>query len=239
MPLLGFVKENWTLLGGLSAVIAAIIGWIVTFLGWRRARRDNEALERQKFEQSLHLEREKFVTSLNLDKKRAELKFVSDQIQFLYGPLFSLDLASSVAYKSYSELFAPSVEAYIEGIPRTPEELHAWRTWMSEVMMPLNLIMEKTIIENGHLIEGDAMPESFQKFLSHVASYKTVLKKWAEAKQDSSLDKLTEKDHLASTIFPKDFHADIKKAFDALRGRQIELLSVTKDTATPAGLMLS
>lgn len=230
------VKNNWIYIGSLAGGIAVVIGWLLTFLGWRNVRQNNETLEKLKFDQSLRLERAKFIASLNLDKKRNELKFVSDQIQNLYGPLFALDLASAVAYNSYSELFAPKIEAYIEGIPRTPEELQAWRTWMREVMMPLNLNMEKAIIEHGHLIEGDAMPDSFQKFLGHVASYKTVLKKWEEAEEDGTIGTLTEKDHLASSIFPRSFRDDVRQTFEKLRARQVQLLSITGDTAIPAEL---
>src|SRR5256885_17037134 len=101
--MIGFVesiKNNWSYLVGIAAVVAAIVGWLVTLHGWKRVHKNNETLERQKFDQSLKLEEEKFIASLNLDKKRAELKFVSDQIQFLYGPLFALDRASEIAFKS-------------------------------------------------------------------------------------------------------------------------------------------
>jgi hypothetical protein len=225
-----FLHDNWTYLAGCGAIVAASIGWILTVVGWARVHRNNLAIETKKFEAGLKLEREKFRASLNLDKKRAELKFVSDQIQLLYGPLFSLGNASELAFGAFMKLNAHGRTAFFDGTERSSQELANWRTWISAVMMPLNLRMEQAIIENSHLIDGPSMPEGFQDFLSHVASYKAVLRKWEDAKSDRSIDQLTEADHTPVMNFPRHFHEHIRTTFSRLRAQQLELLSVTEDT---------
>jgi hypothetical protein len=222
-----FLTENWTSLAAFGTVLAAAVGWLLTYLGWSEVHKNNLDLEERKLSANLRLEEEKFRTSLNLDKKRAELKFVSEQIQLLYGPLFSLRSASQIAFLAFMELHASDRNAFFDGKKRSKSELEAWRIWMSEVMMPLNLRMEKAIIENSHLIVGPSMPNSFQAFLGHVASYKVVLKKWDEARSNNVLDALTEADHVAITNFPSEMTAEIAAAFAQLRTKQLELLSVT------------
>jgi hypothetical protein len=73
------------------------------------------------------------------------------------------------------------------------------------------------------------MPESFQNFLSHVASYKAVTKAWEEAEKAEKLDALGEKDHVGVVKFPNQFHDDVEAAYVALRKRQLELISITTE----------
>jgi hypothetical protein len=223
-----FIKDNWTYLASLSAGVAVAVGWAVTYVGWRKAHENNMNLEKFKFDASLKVEQKKLIDSLNLDKTRAELKFVSDQIQFLYGPLFAAGRASGIAFSSFMHRYAPNRDAYFDGAKRTQEELQIWRLWMIEVMMPLNLAMERAIIQNGHLMVGASMPRSFQDLLSHVASYKAVLRVWEDAKRDGTLADLTEEDHVSVINYPVQFERDV--AFDALRARQRKLITMTQRT---------
>lgn len=226
-----FVTQNQLLLTGVGATLTAIVGWALTYFGWSRTYKNSLDIENNKFAATLSLESEKYNASLNLEKRRAELKFVSEQIQFLYGPLFSLGNASRLAFKAFSDKHAPDRDFVFDGTKMSFEELRTWRLWMTEVMMPLNLRMEKAIIENSHLIDGPTMPASFQDFLVHVASYKAVLKNWEDAKVAGTLDKLTEDDHVAVVNFPTRIEKDINATFAKLRQKQLDLLSITKEVS--------
>jgi hypothetical protein len=210
--LTAFFADNRLFIAALGAVAAAIVGWVFTYLGWTKTHQN----------------------SLDLDKRRAELKFVSDQIQFLYGPLFSLGNASRVAIEAFAQKHAPGRNSVFDGSKKTPEEYHAWRTWMTQVMMPLNLRMEHAIIENSHLIDGPTMPDSFQVFLGHVAAYKAVLKNWEDSKAAGTLDMLTDLDHVSVVNFPKEFERDVEASFVKLRAKQLDLLSITEGQAATA-----
>jgi hypothetical protein len=159
-----------------------------------------------------------YATGIKLESRKERLKFISDQLQYLYGPLYSLRHASGVAWKLFRERCPRGTPCTLFGTqpPPTDEELQAWRLWMNEVFMPLNLKTEKVIIENAHLIEGASMPESFKEFLAHVEIYKVVLKKW-------SCNDFSE--HASSyTTFPEYFEKDVSEAYNNLKQKQATLL---------------
>jgi hypothetical protein len=170
-----------------AAILVALVGYIVTY-----------------------------ANNVRLENRKAQIKFISDQVQYLYGPLFSLNAASREAWESFRSRCRPKGAFFSEG-PDAPSdhELEQWRLWMSEVFMPMNLKMEKVIIENVHLIEGATMPKSFLELLAHVEVYKTVIKKWEN--QDFS-------EHTSYFNFPENFDADVAKTFTFLKRRQAALI---------------
>jgi hypothetical protein len=86
---------------------------------------------------------------------------------------------------------------------------------MAEIFMPINLRMEKAIIENAHLIEGAEIPQEFLAFLAHIEVYKAVIKKWERG--DFS-------EHTAYENFPEQFRPIVAKTYKALKKRQAELI---------------
>src|SRR5208283_2687448 len=119
-----------------------------------------------------------YANNVRIENRKERLKFISNQLQYLYGPLYSLSNASDVAWKTFRSRCRPGGAFFSTQPPPSEEELQQWRLWMTEVFMPINLKMEKAIIENSHLIEGNITPRSFQEFLAHVEVYKAVIKKW-------------------------------------------------------------
>jgi hypothetical protein len=157
-----------------------------------------------------------YLNSVRLENRKSRLKYISDQIQYLYGPLFSLTQASGRAWVSFRSRCRPGKAFFGQGSPPTEGELKEWRLWMSEVFMPLNLQMEKVIIENAHLIEGAGMPKSFQELLAHVEVYRAVLKKW-------ELNDVSE--HASYLNFPADLSSYVGTVFAALLERQTRIIN--------------
>ena len=58
------------------------------------------------------------------------------------------------------------------------EEAEAWRLWMREVFMPLNLEMEALILKHSDLLAEAEMPKILLDLSAHIAGYKPVLKSW-------------------------------------------------------------
>ena len=85
--------------------------------------------------------------------------------------------------------------------------------------MPLNLQMEKTIIENAHLIEGRDMPPPFLALLSHVEVYKITIRKWREGDYSQ---------HTAYINFPISFEKYVVDTFYRLKHRQARLMDSSK-----------
>jgi hypothetical protein len=157
----------------------------------------------------------KYFYDRHIERKRAEVKYVSDQIQHLYGPLYAIIAASKAAWATFRQRYRPHGAFFVPGDPPTEAELIAWRHWMAEVFMPLNRMIVDLILKNTHLIEGAEFPESFSAIISHVKPYEIVLTKWE--KGDFS-------EHTAYTNYPSDLDRYVSDTFCGLKTRQNNLL---------------
>lgn len=158
----------------------------------------------------------KYINDVIIAQRKDRLERVNQQLKNLYGPLYAINEASQVAWKEFRLIYRPGKSFFGTQPPPNNEELKAWQLWMSEVFMPLNLKMEKIIVENGDLIIEKEMPEYFIKFCAHVAAYKPVIKKW-------ELGDYSE--HTSFSNFPEGFREHIKKSFQHLKNEQSRLLS--------------
>jgi hypothetical protein len=163
--------------------------------------------------------------NIRLEKRKAELKFISDQLQYLYGPMMALSHAARQAWGKFREECRPSGPFFDEFDPPTKEELEKWRLWMSEVFMPINLKMEKIIIENAHLLDSKSMPSSFQLLLAHIATYRAVMKKWHDCpiSSDTSFDEIVSQ-NTARLNFPRQLDSEVTEIFNKLKDRQSKLI---------------
>src|SRR5207244_3283355 len=164
------------------------------------------------------------------------LKYVSDQLQFLYGPLFALNTAGDRAVgelrrRKGSRFFFEPGGRYSES------DIREYRLWMTEVFMPINLKIERTITENAHLIEGSTMPESFGDMLAHIASYKATIKTWPDNPPSGEIDyDDAVLQNTALLPYPPNFPGAIDETFNRLKGRQARLLGVLGSHAQGAAL---
>src|SRR5215467_30025 len=92
--------------------------------------------------------------------------------------LYTLWTAQIPSLGGPSERFIGRAGVIFVPIQITPKDLEAWRLWMKEVFMPVNIRMETIVIENAHLIIDGKMPECFLDLAAHLAVYKAVIKKW-------------------------------------------------------------
>jgi hypothetical protein len=159
----------------------------------------------------------KYWNEIQLEKRKAEIKYVSDQIQYLYGPLYGLCAANQTAWETFMDEFRPEGAPFFpeEGSP-TEEELLAWRRWTKEVFMPLNRAILEVILTNTHLIEDKEFPEPFSEFISHVKPYEVVLAKW----QDNDFS-----EHTAYSNYPEEINDYVQEKFSFLKKRQVKLLA--------------
>ena len=158
--------------------------------------------------------------NLRLERKKSEIKLVSDQLEKLYGPLFSLTKASGAAWGSFRSRFRPNSDIFSEIDPPNAEELREWRLWMNEVFMPLNLKIENAIVSNSHLIEGPEMPKPFLDFLAHVEVWKAVFTKWTAAKIE---------EHRSHIRYPSEFKVYVYDTFARLKAKQNKLIGIQSD----------
>ena len=83
--------------------------------------------------------------------------------------------------------------------------------------MPINLKIEKTIVENSHLIDGSEMPKEFRDVLVHVEAYKTTIKRWEE-------NDFTR--HTSYNNYPVNFLVLVSKTYADLKRTQAKMIGM-------------
>src|SRR6195952_1409638 len=146
-----------------------------------------------------------YVVNFATERREVELTHINAQIEHLYGPLYSLSEANDRAWKAYSnEYWNERLQArrgYFnlnDSDPPTKEQISSWRAWMTNVFQPLNLQMEKIIIENAQLAQGGHVHPVFEQLVAHTEAYKVTIKSWENEKSLSPL----RKDNTALIDFP-------------------------------------
>lgn len=120
-----------------------------------------------------------YLNSLRLQRRADNLRFVSAQIDELYGPLYVITqtgqmLFATLQVKRHRE--GRSMED--TGAPAPSRTRTDWHIWVEQVFMPLNEQLEQVLINKAHLIIEDEMPQCLKLFMAHSAGYKAVIKKW-------------------------------------------------------------
>ena len=119
-----------------------------------------------------------YVNNLRLVKRADKLKFVTAQIDELYGPLYVITQAGQILYQALqAKSLRQSRTVTDDDSPEPSEAVSDWRIWIEDVFQPLNEQLEHVIINKAHLIIEKEMPNCLLRFLAHSAGYKAVIKK--------------------------------------------------------------
>ena len=155
--------------------------------------------------------------NLRIDQRKARLDRVNRQLGELYGPLLALSAAGAMAWLQFRSAYRPGLQPFWGTEPPTEDEAAAYRLWMKEVFMPLNLRMEAAVIEKADLLEELEMPPVLLALCAHVAAYKATLKRWelGESSEDRGL-----------VNFPTGLHEYAAGEFARLKRTQNELLGL-------------
>lgn len=165
----------------------------------------------------------KYINDLAIARRKDKLERINSQLKNLYGPLYATGKASEIAWKAFRTRYRPGKSFFGSEPPPSDEELAAWRLWMAEVFMPLNLRLEKTIVENGDLILEEHMPECFLSLCAHVAAYKPVMKNWQSGEYS---------EHISSSNYPTDLLKYVESSYFELKRRQAALLGASSSKET-------
>ena len=168
-----------TLITTTAAVMLAFLGYIVTYLN-----------------------------NLQLSRRKDRLERVNKQLSELYGPMFSLTHASSIAWKWFREAHSAEAEA-------TADDLKEWRLWMSVVFMPQNEKLYDIILNKSDLLIETAMPQSLLDFCAHTVALQAVLEKWKNG--DYS-------EHYPVARYPRDIDQYARESYTMLKAEQSKLL---------------
>src|ERR1043166_3187328 len=161
----------------------------------------------------------KYANDIAGARRKDRLERLNLQLRGLYGPLYAFDKATNIAWLAFRSTYRPNVPYFDIVDQPTEQDLAAWRLWMSEVFMPLNLQMEKAIVENADLIIENEMPASFINLIAHIAAYKPVLQKWRAG--DFS-------EHLSMSAYPEDLAQYVEAGYLSLKNERAALLGKLK-----------
>ena len=119
-----------------------------------------------------------YANNLRLTRRKERLDLINKRIDDFYGPLY---VCSQVGYMAWRALLDKNKREglfFDEDKPPSKKQLQEWRIWVENVFMPLNVFRENLILENAYLIREKNMPECLLRYITHVSSYKAMIKKW-------------------------------------------------------------
>ncbi len=160
----------------------------------------------------------KYVNDVRLARRKDALDRVNKQLADLYGPMLACASASSIAWQEFRRRYRPGRPYFDDDPPPSPGELEAWRLWITEVFMPLNLRIEKAVMEHADLLRESEMPLCLRELCAHISAYKLVLKRWQNG--DHS-------EHTSVVNYPPDVDEYARRSYDALKAEQGRLLGLT------------
>lgn len=168
-----------------------------------------------------------YLYNLRLAQRKDRLERIDRQLSDLYGPLLALITAGNSSWDAFRSRYRPSVRSFWrDPPPPTAEEAAAWRLWMREVFMPLNVRIVDVVTMHADLLIETEMPKCLLDACAHVAAYRAVLKQWEEG--DFS-------EHVSVLNFPS---AELLRyasvSFVHLKSEQDFLLGVTSARSTTA-----
>jgi hypothetical protein len=148
--------------------------------------------------------------------RRAErLELIDRRINEFYGPLYIVIQDSYISYMTLLNKHNKTSSFLERDKQPTEQELLDWRIWMTNVFMPLNLHVEKLVLENAYLIREEKIPECLIQFLTHVSAYKAILKKW-ETGDYSEL--------ISVNDFPRELGEYATSSYQELKQEQLRLI---------------
>jgi len=160
----------------------------------------------------------KYWNDLAIARRKDQLERTNQQLRLAYGPLYALGRAQTEAWTAFRSLYRPQKHSYWKSEPPpTDADAVAWRLWMTEVFMPMNLRMERIVTENADLFEEDTMADCLLALCAHVAAYKAVLKQWERGDYST---------HVSVINFPREELRDyVESRYARIKRRQVKLLA--------------
>jgi hypothetical protein len=130
-----------------------------------------------------------YIYTRRLQRSQARLERLNAQLREFYGPLYAIFQAQRIAHLRFVEtlrpgsstLFAPDVA------PLNGEELRLWRLWAQSAHRHRSTPAYEVIINKGHLLIEDEMPECLLQFCAHKAGYDVLIKRWKQGDYSEQL----------------------------------------------------
>ena len=154
------------------------------------------------------------------EERKARIERCNAQVRDLYGPLLATVNATRAAYTAMVRQASPDGTAggFVAAARAAPEgrEGHVYRTWMRDVLQPLNERAAAIVVDHADLLEEAAMPPALLQLVAHVSANRVVLARWAAGD-------LAEQ---SAITYPDTLHGWVEAEFAGVKARQAGLLGV-------------
>ena len=118
-------------------------------------------------------------TNLRLAQRNDRLERINQQLSEFYGPLLALTRSSDQSWQAFRKRYRPGDGSFWKNDPPlTREDVAAWRLWMTTVFVPMHQRMMELVLNRAHLIEEPEMPSCLLALCAHVNGYQAILKEW-------------------------------------------------------------
>lgn len=181
-----------------AAIVIALIGAIVTMVGWVANNVLSSISERRR------------------EKLNFQIEHTRQQLQKLYGPLAFLMFEGR---QSYEELFIVLGRKYVfrtDDDELSEPERETWLFWAEHVFLPHNERIKSLMAKNVHLIEGPQLPKSWLAFLDHANSWQLHHERYLSSGKSYSLR--------SRINWPATFEDEVISTFAMLKERYADLL---------------
>ena len=143
------------------------------------------------------------------------LALTNDQIQKLYGPLHALAQTNEATWKAFVDSGrAPDWNNL------SKEQVALWRVWMQNILQPVNIRTEKTIVDNSQLVIGDEFPVVFRKVIAHTEAYNALIATWNKDDLADLKTYTSKSSNTVDLVYPDNFDRCVGPIYAALNKRQ-------------------
>ncbi|XP_039255317.1 uncharacterized protein LOC120332178 [Styela clava] len=164
-------------------------------------------------------------------QKEIKLNRIQSQIKDLYGPLYGNRLVSDTSYRAVMKSHK-GLKKYLSEARRKKdaEMIHCWRSYVWNVLYPLDKAAVDLILNNAHLIAQGEFPKEFEQLLMHAARMEFVMESWKnddgalESAKRFDDDDYLEVSNASGLIFRTQILTHVKQKYDTLRDEQKQIL---------------
>lgn len=120
--------------------------------------------------------------SKTIEERKARIERVNKQLKQFYGPLLACVTASRSAFAAMLRQHSPdgTKEAFQAALQASPDgpEARAYRTWMLQVLQPLNERAAQVVTEHIDLLDSPGLEPLLLQLVAATCAYRVILKSW-------------------------------------------------------------
>jgi hypothetical protein len=154
---------------------------------------------------------------IETQQRESRIRYLQQQIEELYGPLWGLLEQSETIYEIASMKMTRGPDGFFRK-DLTSDESKIYRFFNENYFLPINLQIVDIIRKKVHLLNEGVMPESFKDVIQNHAVRESLFQLWKTTGIDSS--------DIRGKPYPKTLKADIKTTLDMLRQQYVDEIAL-------------